>query len=96
MYSSYRSFAASAPLDTHGKRQRAHGTTGAGALQLQLDHAILGHTYVLHIAAVGLEVGADLLKHLFEEGLVYCHGDSFHLQRAGRWAGPRQSHGWCT
>ena len=68
-------------LDTHGQGERAHGATGASALQLQLDHTFVVDANIAHVAAVSLEVGADLLEHLKKELFVNSHGGSLHTYR---------------
>ena len=64
-------------LDAHGKRQGAHGTTGTGALQLQFDDALVVNAHILHIAAVSLQVGANLFKNLLKQLFVNSHRGSF-------------------
>lgn len=53
------------PLDAVGKGQLGHRASTAGALELDLDHAILGDLNERHIPAVGLKGRANLLEGLF-------------------------------
>jgi len=48
-----------------------------GALKLKLDDALVVDAYILHIAAVSLQVGADLLKNLLKQLFVNSHRGSF-------------------
>lgn len=64
-------------LDAHGQGQRAHGAACASALKLKLNDTLVVNADVLHIAAVSLQVGADLLKNLLKQLFVNSHRGSF-------------------
>jgi len=52
------------PLNAHLKSHLGHGAAAAGAHQLYLGYAILGHFYQLHIAAVCIERRTDSIQSL--------------------------------
>ena len=79
-------------LDAHGERELAHGAAGAVTGELEGNDTVLVDAVILHIAAVGLQVRADLLEDGKQQLLVDSHRGllSYAIVRAGA-TGPQVS-----